>query len=54
MVVTLPDRLIGLRDPALLLVGFSGAFHRSELVSLDWRRGDPERGPQGDAAALYD
>ena len=27
--------LIGVRDRALLLVGFAGAFRRSELVSLD-------------------
>jgi integrase len=30
-----PDTLIGLRDRALLLVGFAGAFRRSELVALD-------------------
>jgi integrase len=30
-----PDRLIGVRDRALLLIGFAGAFRRSELVSLD-------------------
>lgn len=35
MVNTLPDNLLGLRDRALLLVGFAGAFRRSELVSLD-------------------
>lgn len=35
MVHALPaDRLIGLRDRALLLVGFSGAFRRSELAAL--------------------
>jgi len=28
------DRLIGFRDKALLLLGFAGAFRRSELVSL--------------------
>ena len=37
----LPETLAGIRDRALLLVGFSGAFRRSELVSLyrehlDW------------------
>ncbi len=32
---TLPDNLLGLRDRALLLLGFSGAFRRSELVSLN-------------------
>src|SRR5687768_2810989 len=36
MVDALPGTLIGLRDRALLLVGFAGAFRRSELVSLDW------------------
>ena len=30
-----PDTLRGLRDRALLLVGFFGAFRRAELVSLD-------------------
>jgi len=35
MVDTLSDTLAGLRDRALLLVGFAGAFRRSELVSLD-------------------
>jgi site-specific recombinase XerD len=35
MVTTAPDRLSGLRDRALLLLGFAGAFRRSELVALD-------------------
>lgn len=35
MVAHLPDTLIGKRDQALLLVGFAGAFRRSELVSLN-------------------
>jgi site-specific recombinase XerD len=35
MVATAPDKLAGLRDRALLLVGFAGAFRRSELVALD-------------------
>lgn len=35
MVDTLPDTLLGLRDKALLLIGFAGAFRRSELVGLD-------------------
>lgn len=35
MVSTLKDNLIGVRDHALLLLGFAGAFRRSELVSLD-------------------
>ncbi len=34
MVDTLDDRLIGIRDRALLLLGFAGAFRRSELVAL--------------------
>ena len=37
MVDTLDDRLIGARDRALLLIGFAGAFRRSELVGLDVR-----------------
>ena len=35
LLATLPDNLLGLRDRALLLLGFSGAFRRSELVSLN-------------------
>jgi site-specific recombinase XerD len=35
MVETLPDNLLGIRDRALLLLGFAGAYRRSELVSLD-------------------
>ena len=35
MVVLAPDRLSGLRDRALLLLGFAGAFRRSELVALN-------------------
>jgi integrase len=35
MVATAPDRLSGLRDSVLLLLGFAGAFRRSELVALD-------------------
>ncbi|WAH39519.1 site-specific integrase [Alicyclobacillus dauci] len=35
MVDTLDDRLIGIRDRALLLIGFAGAFRRSELVALN-------------------
>lgn len=33
--VALPDSLIGVRDRALLLLGFAGAMRRSELVGLD-------------------
>ena len=35
MVALAPDSLGGLRDRALLLMGFGGAFRRSELVALD-------------------
>jgi integrase len=31
----IPDSLPGKRDHALLLLGFAGAFRRSELVGLD-------------------
>ena len=34
MVATLPAGLLGARDRALLTLGFSGAFRRSELVAL--------------------
>src|SRR6476619_1052549 len=37
MVAALPDDLPGLRDKALLLSGFAGAFRRSELVGLQVR-----------------
>ena len=35
MVAALPRGPLGVRDRALLLVGFAGAFRRSELVALD-------------------
>jgi site-specific recombinase XerD len=35
MVHGCPDSLVGKRDRALLLMGFAGAFRRSELVALD-------------------
>jgi integrase len=35
MLDKLPNTRVGLRDRALLLLGFAGAFRRSELVSLD-------------------
>jgi integrase len=44
MLEGLPANAIGIRDRALLLAGFAGAFRRSELVALDWEdvefRGD--------------
>jgi integrase len=39
------DNLIGSRDRAILLIGFAGAFRRSELAGLD--RGDVDIGPAG-------
>jgi len=35
MIDTLPDTLAGRRDRALLLVGWAGAFRRSEMVAVD-------------------
>ncbi len=35
MLQKLPNTRVGLRDRALLLLGFAGAFRRSELVALD-------------------
>ena len=35
MIARLPENLLGVRDRALLLIGFAGAFRRSELVALD-------------------
>lgn len=35
MTARLPNNLLGTRDRALLLVGFAGAFRRSELVGLN-------------------
>ncbi|NCB47593.1 site-specific integrase [bacterium] len=35
MVNSLPDSTAGVRDRALILLGFSGAFRRSELIGLN-------------------
>lgn len=35
MLSNLPENLLGVRDRVLLLIGFCGAFRRSELVALD-------------------
>jgi integrase len=43
MMSRLPDGLLGVRDRALLLVGFCGAFRRSELVALDVADGSVTR-----------
>jgi len=34
MIRIAPDNLLGIRDKALLLIGFAGAFRRSELIAL--------------------
>ena len=45
MVATLPHDLRGLRDRAILLVGFAGGMRRSEIVSLDVHKDDtPDSG----------
>lgn len=45
MLATLPHDLRGLRDRAMLLVGFAGGLRRSELVGLDHGRDDtPDSG----------
>lgn len=35
MLATLPPGLLGIRDKAIILIGWAGAFRRSEVVSLD-------------------
>jgi len=45
MVAAIPDTPHGLRDGALLLIGFSGGFRRSELAALDFT--DIEDGDDG-------
>ena len=40
MVATLPHDLRGLRDRAILLIGFTGGLRRSEIVSLDRHKDD--------------
>jgi site-specific recombinase XerD len=35
MIARLPEGLLGIRDRALLLIGFAGGFRRSELTALD-------------------
>ena len=45
MVATLPFDLRGLRDRAILLIGYAGGLRRSEIVSLDVHKDDtPESG----------
>ena len=45
MLAPIPDDLRGLRDRALLLVGFAGALRRSELAAI--LLGDLEHTDQG-------
>ncbi|WP_300042673.1 tyrosine-type recombinase/integrase [uncultured Paracoccus sp.] len=40
MLATLPHDLRGLRDRAILLIGFAGGLRRSEIVALDHGEGD--------------
>ena len=45
MVATLPHDLRGLRDRAILLIGYAGGLRRSEIVSLDHGKDDtPDSG----------
>ena len=45
MLATLPHDLRGLRDRAILLVGFAGGLRRSEIVTLDHGKDDtPDSG----------
>jgi integrase len=44
MLGTLGHDLRGLRDRAILLIGFAGALRRSEITGLDCGRGDTEDG----------
>ncbi|MEP2984697.1 hypothetical protein [Roseibium sp.] len=40
LVATLPYRLRGLQDRAILLIGFAGRLSRSEFISLDVHKDD--------------
>jgi integrase len=44
MLATLPHDLRGLRDRAILLIGFAGGLRRSEIVSLDHGKDDTPDG----------
>ncbi|WP_442970276.1 tyrosine-type recombinase/integrase [Roseovarius sp. CH_XMU1461] len=44
MTATLPHDLRGLRDRAILLMGYAGGFRRSEIVALDVNRDDTDDG----------
>lgn len=43
IVATCDDSTAGMRDKALLLFGFAGAFRRSEIAGLDWAPFESER-----------
>ena len=58
MVATLPFDLRGLRDRAILLIGYAGGLRRSEIVSLDHGKDDtPDSGGwvqiEDDGAVLF-
>ena len=58
MIATLPFDLRGLRDRAILLIGYAGGLRRSEIVSLDHDRDDtPDSGGwvefEDDGAILF-
>src|SRR3546814_18753688 len=44
MIGTLDPGLVGLRDRAILLVGFAGGLRRSDIVGLPHGEGDTEEG----------
>jgi site-specific recombinase XerD len=44
-IAAMPETLLGRRNRALLLIGFSGAMRRSEIVALRWE--DLEAAPEG-------
>ena len=60
MLGTLPHDLRGLRDRAILLIGFAGALRRSQIVGLDIGRAGPDAlgavaiVPEGITLTLYD
>lgn len=42
ILAAMPDDLVGIRDRALLLVGFAGALRRSELAAIEFRHLEPD------------
>ena len=47
MLATLGHDLRGLRDRAILLLGYAGGLRRSEIVALDWGRDESDDLPDG-------